>query len=422
MTITFKRTFIFIFISLLGLSSCQKEKEVVVQKEETLTIASQGSGGGVIDGGGSDQEYTTREFFDFTLKQVYRNLKSRNHYENILLLANSKRMVDFEPGNHVYQNQKPLLDEVGNFFDIITQDFHRFAYFNRKNCEIMGIEKFLEKNTYYRYDLRGSTCGEIFPIQNIPLTTILEFEDIEVKNQCFDHYGNERIASVSNFTITAKICLSWSKFSQLHKADLELNLMKIIVHELVHKMGVKEEVFAIAVENYIVDNYSRLKDESEEYKSQHARARSEIIRFIHEKDVYIASLLENMSDLFDISFEEVKEIKARIEEGTTYQQGDDIDEFIGTKIKVLFNTDTENSFEALKSSIMSLDSFFDDNFDNFKRSIFIENLQVTKAHLEEVLAHMRDQKLEGPPLDLQKDLEKYAPNYSKINKDEWGGL
>jgi len=402
-------------MSLLLVSSCQKEERVIVQEKQVLEVTNS-SGGGVIDGGGSDQEYSSREYFDATLKKVIRNLKSRNPFENVLLISHEALVTDFFDSSIERRNQVYKQD-LRHFFSLVTDRFNKFAYMDREGCERDGVDKYLEDHAYRNFHLRGSTCREIFPIQDAPLESVLDEDKIDIEQQCFDHFGNERIASVEDFSKTSRICLSWTKFSRIHKADLEKNIMKILVHELVHLYGIKEELHAVMIEEFIEDNFDEFENIIKENKKDFESQRKELITIVEDKKNSLVDFLKDDEVLFDLASDDMSGFITELEDKLVPGDVLSFEDMFHNKIEMLFSNATLNSYNVLMRKISISRPREDIEINDHQKRYFIENIGHVENQVNELLLNMRSQNISDPPKTFISILEKYE-NDAYLNSKE----
>lgn len=63
----------------------------------------------------------------------------------------------------------------------------------------------------------------------------------QVKDQCFDIYGEEREAAVQEFKTGTPICISKSEFMKIPASAMKFEMIALAAHELAHHFGYNEE-------------------------------------------------------------------------------------------------------------------------------------------------------------------------------------
>lgn len=91
-----------------------------------------------------------------------------------------------------------------------------------------------------------------FSSANIDLFNIVG--NLIVKDDCYDKYGEQKTASVSNHEEDGGICISINKLSKVSSNSLYKEITLILIHEISHLIGYEEDG-AVKMQNFMKEKY-----------------------------------------------------------------------------------------------------------------------------------------------------------------------
>ncbi len=224
------------------------------------------SGGGNVDGGGTDIEYPTLEDLDDALAHTFKSITTKAEGKNFV-----RRLRDEFPSNSLndlyadalgdfevtsIHQLKYLRLESSNeaFLQMIVGD--RFeTYVDRyKSCRFYN-KKVVNIYTDQATDIFFDDCEQVYEEYHSDFLDVFDMSRFQWHEKCYDSFGEEKIGSVSDFSLNADICLSKSKFLKIPKDNLMRTFFSVVLHEVSHLFGSNEEQ-AKKFENYILDHFN----------------------------------------------------------------------------------------------------------------------------------------------------------------------
>ncbi|MCF8059413.1 MAG: hypothetical protein K9K67_08960 [Bacteriovoracaceae bacterium] len=224
------------------------------------------SGGGNIDGGGSNITYPTEIDLQSSLKIVLEAITTKEEGKNFV-----RRLRDQYPNQSLRSlyndsvgsfrvtpihrlkarriessNEAVLQMMIGDSFETLIDNYKACRFYHK------GVE-----NLYSQEALEIDLLNcETVSLNHYPrMLDFLKNTFFEFKEKCFDAFGQEKIGSVSEFTLKAKVCLSKSEFLKIPKNELLKTMFAVVLHEISHMFGTNEKQ-AKEFEIYIIHSYS----------------------------------------------------------------------------------------------------------------------------------------------------------------------
>ena len=226
------------------------------------------SGGGNVDGGGTDIEYPTLKDLDDALAITFNSITTKVEGKNFV-----RRLRDEFPNdaiNDLYADAlgdfevtsihqlKYLRLESSNeaFLQMIVGD--RFeTYVDRyKSCRFYS-KKVVNIYTDQATDIFFDDCEQVYEEYHSDFLDVFDMNRFQWQEKCYDSFGEEKIGSVSDFSLNAEICLSKSKFLKIPKDNLMRTFFSVVLHEISHMFGSNEEQ-AKRFEHYILDHFNSI--------------------------------------------------------------------------------------------------------------------------------------------------------------------
>jgi len=242
------------------LSSCQNtEKEVVIVNQNPVLDHKNSSGGGVIDGGGSGYEYPSEKEIKAELEYAISMLGAKGDKKNFSIVLNDLyAQYDY----NLYDDELTPENEVSEILYQLVGETTSIRTRKRRNCEM---------------ELNANNCAEFFPIYSKGVGNLIHKENVVLKDKCFDFYGEQRVGSVSSFSTNAIVCVSLSELKQIPTINLRKNIFSLLMHEATHMIGLRSEVDAEIIENFVSKNFDSVIAKIENTKEDIIASRKEIL-------------------------------------------------------------------------------------------------------------------------------------------------
>jgi len=224
------------------------------------------SGGGNVDGGGTDIDYPTLEDLDDALAITFEAITTKVEGKNFVRRLRdefpndaindlyAEALGDFEV-TAIHQLEYLRLESSNEaFLQMIVGDRFETYVDKYKSCRFYN-KKVVNLYTDQATDLFFDDCEQVYEEYHSDFLDVFDMSRFQWQDKCYDSYGEEKIGSVSDFSLNAEICLSKSKFLKIPKDNLMRTFFSVVLHEISHLFGSNEEQ-AKRFENFILDQFN----------------------------------------------------------------------------------------------------------------------------------------------------------------------